>query len=254
MGGTKQQKTDILGSQIMISRDQAVQIALTAIQKNFPHATCACLFGSAIRDDLQVGSDIDVLVIVQNEYQFTRFIALEGRIQVDMAIYTAEKLKAALESARAYGKINLIAAATEGAILFDRLGIGEELRALAMEILKIGPGKPSRSELNMFRLGLEKTILQIDSIDNGEKYSVAIALFAGLQRTLSRINGGWRGEGKWGRRHLQEVSPEIAAELDTIIREFFVHGGTRHLKAFCSEVLELLGGPFEGGPVDVEPL
>ncbi|WP_250006267.1 nucleotidyltransferase domain-containing protein [Actinoplanes sp. M2I2] len=205
------------------------------VRERFPEARWALLTGSVLGPDRTAGSDLDIVVLRDEEPGYRESLHFRGW-PVELFVHTPDKLAAFLARELAARKPSTHRMLARGVPV---LGDPGELTARCARVLADGPPPLSPAERGRTRYLL--TDLLDDhrhATDLGERVVIAAALWTETARAALAFAGRWVSGGKWLLRELRESDPAWAARW-LAARE--------DPSALAAEVLARAGGPLFDG-------
>ncbi|WP_127502112.1 nucleotidyltransferase domain-containing protein [Actinoplanes solisilvae] len=209
-----------------------VRDARDLVLERFPDATWAMLTGSVVGPDRTAGSDLDIVVLRDEEPGFRESLRFRGW-PVELFVHTPDRLATFLASERAKRKPSTHRMLARGVVLFGDPG---DLVARCARVLADGPPPLTEAERERLRYGL--TDLLDDhrhATDPGERTVLTATLWTEAARAELLFSGRWVSSGKW---LLREQDPGFAE------RWLAARDDPAELAA---EVLERGGGPLFDG-------
>ena len=213
----------------------ALTDARDLVAEAFPNATWAILTGSVLGPERTAGSDLDIVVLHEEEPGYRESRYFRGW-PVELFVHTPARLAMFLERELAKRKPSTHRMLAQGVPL---LGDPGDLPARCAQVLAAGPPPLTRAERDRLRYGL--TDLLDDhkhAVDVGERAVIAAAVWRESARIALAFAGRWVSDGKWLLRELRELDPAFAARWLAARDE---------PAGLAAEVLAGAGGPlFEG--------
>lgn len=213
----------------------ALTDARDLVAASFPDATWAILTGSVLGPDRTAGSDLDIVVLREEEPGYRESRYFRGW-PVELFVHTPVRLAGFLEKELAQRKPSTHRMLARGVPV---LGDPGDLQARCAQVLAAGPPPLTSAERDRLRYGL--TDLLDDhkhAVDVGERAVIATALWSESARVALAIAGRWVSGGKWLLRELRELDPALAARWLAARDE---------PAALAAEVLAQAGGPLFDG-------
>jgi hypothetical protein len=213
----------------------AVTDARDLVTASFPDATWAILTGSVLGPDRTAGSDLDIVVLRDEEPGYRESRYFRGW-PVELFVHTPDRLALSLERELAKRKPSTHRMIARGVPL---LGDPGELAARCAQVLAAGPPPLTGAERDRLRYGLTDLLDDYrHAVDAGERTVIAAAVWTESARVALAVAGRWLSSGKWLLRELRELDPAFATRWLAARDE---------PAALAAEVLESAGGPlFEG--------
>ena len=219
----------------MTARDPVTD-ARDLVAERFPDATWALLTGSVLGPHRTAGSDLDIVVLRDDEPGYRESVRFRGW-PVELFVHTPERLAAFLAKELAERKPSTHRMLAGGVPV---LGDPGDLPDRCARVLAAGPPPPvERAERDRLRYGLTDLLDDYrHATDAGERAVLAAALWTESARVALVFAGWWVGGGKWLLRELRDRDPGLAA------RWLAARDDPAEIAA---EVLDRGGGPlFQG--------
>ena len=183
--------------------------AADLVAARFPGATWAMLTGSVLGPHRTPGSDLDIVVLRENEPGYRESLRFRGW-PVELFVHTPEQLARYLAREFVARKASTHRMLAQGIPL---LGDPGDLPAQCARVLAEGPPPLTGAEHDRLRYVLTDLIDDLThAVDAGERAVIAAALWAETARAALAFAGRWIGTGKWLLRDLRELDPNLAAE------------------------------------------
>lgn len=219
--------------------------ARSFLRANYPRAVAAFLGGSAATGDATESSDLDILVLLPNEWSSTSFVETSrhaGQL-VEAFVYGNAALQHWLEKGRAEAHPVLDRIIGQGISLVPGEA-AERLASASQETLKAGPDPVDSAQLKLRRYSLSALV---DDLEDAADQGIRAVVMASAWREAAELalvsKNCWIGHGKWLVRELRAHQDpfRLAAWVDS--------GGTdsRALVESCRAVLDSVGGYLQEG-------
>ncbi|WP_433382599.1 nucleotidyltransferase domain-containing protein [Actinoplanes sp. CA-142083] len=210
-------------------------VARELVHDRFPDASWAMLTGSVVTAHRTAGSDLDIVVMRDDEPGYRESLRYKGW-PVELFVHTPERLAGFLAGELAKRKPSTHRMLAGGVVLTGDPG---DLPARCARVLADGPGPLPAAESDRLRYGLTDLLDDYRYAgDAGERAVIAAALWTEAGRAAPAFAGRWISGGKWLLRELRELDPELA-ERWLAARD--------DPAAFAIEILERAGGPLFDG-------
>ncbi|TDO32275.1 hypothetical protein C8E87_7731 [Paractinoplanes brasiliensis] len=205
------------------------------VRERFPRATWVVLTGSVLGPDRTAGSDLDIVVLRDEEPGFRESLRFRGW-PVELFVHTPAQLERFLASDLAARKPSTHRMIATGVPL---AGDPSVLQRRCAQVLASGPPPLTGAERDRLRYGLTDLLDDFrHASDPGERAVLAVTLWTETAKAALLLGGGWVSHGKWLLRELRGLDPQFA-ERWLAVRENAVD--------LAGEVLDGAGGPlFEG--------
>lgn len=224
--------------------DQARRVA----RDRFPDALAVILAGSTAAGRATAGSDLDIVVLVEDGAEACReTIRFEGRV-VEFFVQTRASLAYFFASDVAALRPVMQTMCAAGLVLVDTDGEAGRARALAEADLRNGPPALDPQAVETQRYLLTDALDDLtDATDRIERLAVAGYVLNAAAELLCGYHRAWTGSGKWlPRRVLEADEPRGGALLDGHLH-LCESGDPARLIDAASEILALVGGPLREG-------
>ncbi|USQ80978.1 nucleotidyltransferase domain-containing protein [Ornithinimicrobium faecis] len=217
------------------------------VAANYPQADAAFLGGSAASGESTESSDLDILVLLPDEWSSTSFVettTYEGQL-VEAFVYGRGALRSWLEKGRDESRPVLDRLIAHGVSLVEG-EIAEDLVASSRRVLDAGPAPIDAEQLNRRRYSLSALVDDVaDAADLGVRNVVSWAAWKEAAELAQLWTGRWVGTGKWLLR-------ELRAHGDPFDLAVWVDQGGRDTDALlksCRSLLDSVGGHLQAGYV-----
>lgn len=221
--------------------------ARSFVDTHYPQAIAAFLGGSAASGDATESSDLDILVVLPDQWAAVGFVEtteFDGQV-VEAFVYG----RAALELWTAKGRsdarpvLDRLVAESVSLVTGD---IATSLVAQSRRVLADGPAPIDPDELNRRRYGLSAVVDDvIDAEDPAIRYVVTATAWKEAAKLALRSNSWWLGTGKWLVRELRAQGDPFG--LATLAAEGL--SDRAEIVKACHSVLESVGGYLQAGTV-----
>ncbi|MCO8270170.1 nucleotidyltransferase domain-containing protein [Actinoplanes sp. TRM 88003] len=205
------------------------------VLERFPDARWALLTGSVLGPARTAGSDLDIVVLRDEEPNFRESLHYRGW-PVELFVNTPATLATFLARELAARKPSTHRMLATGVAL---VGDPSDVTARCAQVLADGPPVLTPAERDRLRYGL--TDLLDDhrhATDDGERVVIAAALWVETGRAALAFAGRWLSGGKWLLRELRELDPAWAGRWLSARDD---------PSTLATEVLDRVGGPLFAG-------
>jgi len=208
-----------------------------------PEADCAIVGGSITRGEGTSTSDIDIVVLYDDNYQTPHRDSLFFQDWIiESFVHTPKAQDYFLEKDRSSGLAVMIDLVAHGQLIGPRPDLGNIQQQKARAIFDAGPPPYTQDD---FEKGRYSVTDQLDDLVGNTKPDELIAvltrLYYGLNEFYLRANNQWRGNGKWMMRRMRKFNSVFAARYDAAFREAFA-GKLDSVRTLTQEVLAPYGG------------
>jgi predicted nucleotidyltransferase len=218
------------------------------VATHFPDCLAAMLFGSVARGEATATSDLDIIIVTNEDIIPYRKSYREYGWVIEAFVgsraYNEEKIS------RFHGRHipSFLTSYAEGVILKDQQDFARDLQEKAITILGRGPDELTRQEVDTYRYVITDWLDDfVDSKSYEESLFIAYDLTAEAGEFLLAYNRKWIGERKWLYRALQKLDQELADHLIEELKSFYQTGSKEGLKRIVVRVLDLAGGKLYEG-------
>lgn len=250
-----------------MTRPQASEAAHLLINERYPNCTAAFLAGSVIRGEGTATSDLDVVVIADQQTDpsadsatpvgpfvpadtippFRESLLFAGW-PVEAFIHTTESLTRYFASDAERRQPTLPTMCAEGLVLRNTDGLADRIVAEAQALLAAGPAPFSDKELAMRRYMLTDALDDLaGSTVPAETLFIAVHLGQLISDFVLATNGRWCGQSKWAMRALRRYDAAWADRLALALAEACNGEDVGPLIALADEALAPVGGRLFDG-------
>lgn len=214
---------------------------------NYPKACAAFLGGSAASGDATESSDLDILILLRDEWSSTSFVettTYEDQL-VEAFVYGRGALNSWLEKGRAEARPVLDRLVAQGVLLVEG-EVADELASASRRALEAGPAPIDSEQLNLRRYSLSAVVDDVAGTQDPGLRDVAMSTAWKEAAELALLSRGhWIGTGKWLLRELRAHDDlfDLAAWVDRGGRD------DRALVESCRALLDSVGGYLQAGYV-----
>ncbi|MDP4097259.1 nucleotidyltransferase domain-containing protein [Paenibacillus sp. P96] len=228
-------------------RKEALEAAKSLVHLDFPDCSLAVLGGSAVRKQVTLYSDLDIVIYDNSkELPFRKTVAAFGWV-TELFILNSTSYRELFDAGINEGNPTLQRIIAEGEVIRadeDGLEVLEEARA----DLAYGPMPWGEYELDHARYEITEHIQDLKgSTQLCETWFVASKLSEALCKLMLRANNQWIGEGKHLIRNLRLFDPEKGTALEAGLEELYRNDSMEQLIALTLQWLEPYGGPLLEG-------
>ncbi|MGP5306405.1 nucleotidyltransferase domain-containing protein [Brachybacterium alimentarium] len=222
-----------------------VERARSFVRSRYPQACAAFLGGSAASGDATESSDLDVLVVLPDEWSTVAFVettTYKGQL-VEAFVYGGDALEDWLGKGRAQARPVLDRLIGQGQPLLQGR-FAEELASASQKVLGAGPPPAETVQLKLRRYSLSAVVDDLrDAEDRGVRAVVMSTAWREAAELALLSKGCWIGTGKWLLR-------ELRAHDDPFGLASWVDQGGHDAVALeerCRKVLDSVGGHLQSG-------
>lgn len=229
------------------------ELAVNVIERLGPRPVCAFRFGSALHGRTSSAQDVDILVIVDGDYGYTRRCFVVDGVPFDFHIVSELALGRFIDMARVSG-YQFALAAGEGQIIYDRGGRADSIRSTLRTAYLAGPEEFATFRVDAIRAVVTDYIIDLFAIESGgEEMAVVVGLSEYLLSLFFIEKKTWIHKGKHGYRRMREIDPLLASQFESALH-LAVNGDTITLIAVAETILGRAGGPLWHGHAFQIPL
>ena len=224
-----------------------IEAAKRFVSEHFPNCNVAILTGSASRGEETPYSDLDILVISNDEPSAYVEAFYEYGWMIEILMHNRQSYKEFFKRDCLRGRPSLPHMFATGVVLVDD-GTATAIQQEARLLLESGPPAWTEQDIKFARfmitnhlLDLEGTLQPVDAIFAVNELANA------LHELVLRANGYWIGKGKRIIRALEEYDPTLAKQFSDTFQDFFASGDVTQVINFADSILASYGGRlFEG--------
>lgn len=229
-------------------KKNGLEAARAFVEKYYPGCLAAALFGSVARDEAKPNSDLDILIITNQEIDFYRKSFRDFGWFIEMFVssprFNEQKIEKAVDN-RGSSVLRMYA---ESIILKDTENFARNLKEKAVAILRRGAPPLTAQETEEYRYIITDWLDNfVDSDNFTESLFIVYDLTAKTAELLLAYNKQWIGERKWLFRALQQFDNQLADQLIESLQYFYQTGEKTGLIKAIEEILEPVGGRIYEG-------
>lgn len=215
------------------------------VRENYPQACAAFLGGSAASGDATESSDLDIVVVLPDDWSSTSFVETTSYADqlVEAFVYGRSALQSWLEKGRAEARPVLDRLIGQGLALVPG-ELGEQLASASRKVLDAGPMPIDPDQLRLRRYSLSAVLDDLgDATDPGARAVAMAAAWKEAAELAMLSTDRWVGPGKWLLRELRAHDDQfgLTAWIDREDRD------VRSLVESCHAVLDSVGGYLQAG-------
>ncbi|TLS37927.1 nucleotidyltransferase domain-containing protein [Pseudalkalibacillus caeni] len=216
------------------------------IKEYFPDCDVAILAGSVVRGGATNKSDLDIIVIKEDEREYRASYKAFGW-PVEVFFHNWDSPEFVMEMERRAGIPLFIRMCSDGVFLRENTR-GAALKKDAMERLKKGPMPWSKDEIDQERYLLTDLVEDLEGSENdSENLFTVCTLSRKIPEFMLRTKQKWMGEGKWIFRSLKEADEQAALRLEQSLTAFFEQKDKKKLIELVDNELKPFGGRLFNG-------
>ncbi len=229
------------------SRNHWRPTVLQLLNGRYEQASAAVAYGSPVRGEDKENADIDLIVVGELDSAPYKESIMFGGWPLDIHVHTPATLWEVSSRRARHDRVSVLPHMfTLGEMLFDRDGIGGNLKSRLTRLMVNGPSPLSDGEITVFRHRITNGMNDLmDPRPLGEVMFAAAKLARDIADFTLARNRHWLTSGKAVYRNLRQVDTDLADRLAEAWAR--VGAAPDELVAVAAEVLEPVGGPlFEG--------
>jgi len=229
--------------------DDALAAARSLVDQLYPTARWALLAGSVATVDRTSGSDLDVIVFIEDDPQapYRRSLTWQG-FPAEVFTYDQPGLEHYLRLDLAHRRPVTHRMLATGIPLTDLDGHAVQVRHRCADLLAAGPPRMDPVELDGLRYQLTGLLTDLTHAGNpGARTVIAASTWTRTAELALHAAGHWSGSGKWLLRELVDLDPGFAG------RWLAAHSDPAAVVAIADEVLGSLGGRLFDGHLTTGP-
>lgn len=209
----------------------------------YPECVAAILHGSVARNEARQNSDLDILIIVNDDINFYRKIFHEYGWIIETGISSRRFNEEKVQHPTTNHAPSYITSFAEGIILKDQNNFAKSLKERAIEILEQSPNALSQQEIDQYRHIITDWLDDfIDCISYEEEMFIVHDLAIMTAQLLLAYNRQWIGERKWMYRVLYKSDHQYAKQLIIAMEHFYRSGEKGRLIDVIESILMMVGG------------
>ncbi len=213
------------------------------VTTEFPNCILAILAGSVVRGEGTDTSDLDIVIISDEEELPYRKSLIFQKWPIEVFVYNHKSYKEYCQRGIDQARPSLISMIVEGIPIVDKEKNFHLLKREGEEILKQGPKELTTAETENYRYMITDLIEDLKgSVDHYESIFVVNKLSFILSEFIMRINRRWIGDGKWTYKALKEFDDNLAENFTEVFSVFYSKGDKEKLIEFTEKILEPVGG------------
>ena len=232
----------------LVSRSDFLETAKRALQQYYPDCACAFVAGSLLRGEGTAKSDIDIVVIFDDDFEdIHRFSVIQNAWPIEFFVHNVRANSYYMGKDRDRGMCVMMDMVANGIAVPAETDLVRERRALAQHLIEEGPPPLSGREI---KARLYRLASLLDDLDETrpqfENMAVLATLLDAIGDFFLRVQGQWSGFGKPLARILKRSDENFALQLEHAFTD--AHAGRfDDLRALTEELIDRFGGrPFDG--------
>jgi hypothetical protein len=218
------------------------------VATHFPDCLAAVLFGSVARGEATATSDLDIIIVANEDISPYRKSYREHGWFIEAFVGSKKYNEEKIRHFRGRSIPSFLTSYAEGVILKDYHDFAQGLQEEAIASLKRGPDELTRQEIDTYRYVITDWLDDfIDSKSYEESLFIAYDLAAKAGEFLLAYNRNWVGERKRLYRALRKLDQELADHLIEELKSFYQTRSKEGLIGIVVRVLDLVGGKLYEG-------
>lgn len=219
------------------------------MKERYPQAKAVFWAGSVSEGRGTNASDLDLVIVFEElAYAYREAFIYDGW-PIDAFIHDLDTLRYFFEESRAGNGISgLSYMILNGRELTNPSDFSNSVKTLAQEVLKAGPAKWAREQIDKERFLITDALDDINnSAGRDEQIASAAWLLEALGQFYFRSQNKWCASGKSLIRYLKNDNPDLATEFSKSFETLFQTGNSEFLESLVKKILEPYGGLFWNG-------
>lgn len=217
------------------------------IEAYFPNCQAAFMAGSVVRGEATSQSDIDIVIISEEEKTMSRRCFIYNNWPIEVFVYNPSTFDTFFEGDCMLGNPFLPRMCAEGSIITGEQ-MASAIKEKATERLRLGPPAWTEDQIDYHRYLITDLLDDfIGSLDDSESIFIVNKLAERVHEFILRTNRTWTGEGKWVIRSLKQFDHNICDRFCNAFNSYYVKREKAPVVNFVDDVLQQHGGRlFEG--------
>ncbi len=225
-------------------RKQPLPIIQELIQDRYLDAKAVFWAGSVAKNRGTKASDLDLIIVYEQIPNAYREAFIYEDWPIDAFIHDSSTLRYFFEESRTVSGIpGLISMIIEGVEVTTFTDFSKNIKSLAEEIFKAGPGSWDKERVDKERFLITDLLEDIKFPGSREEQIASTAkLYESLLYFYFRSQKKWSASGKSIIRYLQQDNPELALEFTQCFEKIFQTGNAEDLEIMVKKILAPFGG------------
>lgn len=229
-------------------RSDPIDTARRFVEERFPNAHVALVGGSVIRGEATSTSDLDIVLIDDQEDAPLRASYVYEDWPIEVFVHTEESLPEWIAKDGKRQRPSMAMMVAESVPIRGNEVLVDRMKEIARALLEHGPERLTPEGLEDWRYSLTDLLddfLGADDLNEG--MFVANDLAVEIANLSLLLHGRWLGSGKWVPRALTRLDPSLTSRLTDALKTYYRTEDKRLLIALADETLNRAGGRlFEG--------
>jgi hypothetical protein len=224
-----------------------LEVAKNFLQNYHKEAKCAFVSGSMMRGQEKPHSDIDLVVLYdkENNPQAYRENFFYQGWPIEMFCQNENSLQCIFEEERKNRRGIMLNMVSSGIIVPEENFRGQEIKEMAIQILKEGPEPLNKEEMEKDRYFICDMLDDLrDDKSKSEYYGVLSKLYNELGPFYLKANRVWYGDGKALSRLLKNFDEELAEDYQQAFGKAFIDNDMKPVIELAEKMLKPFGGGF----------
>lgn len=223
------------------------EVAREFLAKFYPDCSIAVLAGSVARNEAKAGSDLDIVLIDEQEKYMSRNCFEMDGWPIEAFVYNSISFNTFFESECMLGNPALPRMCAEGIILKGGQ-MAEKLQREAKVRIEQGPLPWTEDQINYARYMITDTLDDfIHAMDETEKLCIVNCLANLVQEFILRTNKRWTGQGKWMVRAFRQYNDKEAEVYFQAFEQFYKDRKSEPVIDYVDKILKPYGGRLFDG-------
>jgi hypothetical protein len=231
-----------------MSKPPFLETAQKAINKYYPGYKCAFVAGSMLRGQETATSDIDIVVIYEDEFQDVhRQSVIEDGWPIEFFVHNKKANDYYMDKDRKRGMCIMMDMVANGIPLPEVNEMVKERQARARDMIDSGPPVLSEKEIEDCRYSITDSLDDLDENRSAlERFGTLSNLYHQMGDLYLRGKGLWSGQGKSLGRLLRRADVNFSEEFEVAFEKAY-QGDLLAVRNISEDVLNIYGGRlFEG--------
>ena len=227
-----------------MKNENILEFAHNIKQQIYPDAVVAFAAGSVFRGEGNEFSDIDLVVLYDENFEDVRreSFKIEGW-PVEAFVQNKQSLDYFLDKDRKNGMPIMINMIREGIEIPGPCPLSQMQKAEAERHYALGPLPLSEDEMRARRYHLSDMLDDLRGIVKPqERYAILAKLYINLADFHLRAAGNWSGSGKGLARALKRYAPEMAEDYFNVFEAAYCEGNCESVINLAKEIMKPYGG------------
>ena len=231
-----------------MSKIDGIAAARIFTKDYYPDCLAALLFGSVARGEATLNSDLDILIVIEQEISFYRKSYSDYGWLIEAFVGSQTFYEEKVIHPGTNRKPSLLTSFAEAIILKDHNNFAHNLKEKAITIIEQGPEPLTDQEINQYRYIITDWLDDLsDCMTESEALFIAPELVVKSAELLLAYNRRWSGDRRLLYRALEKLDHQLSKQLVEAATEFYRTGRKDRLIEVIEAILELVGGRLYEG-------